>query len=82
MALPVFINNIVVNSQQNNASVSIGANIQNGWSSHGKQNSGLGMIIGIGNMAVSPLNYTYDGDFMDSPMNVFDPMPSAQGQAI
>jgi hypothetical protein len=82
MALPVFINKIVVNSQQNNASVSVGANIQNGWSSHGKQNSGLGMLIGICNLAINPLNYTNDSDLADSPMSVVDPMPTAQGQGV
>ncbi|MCQ6280774.1 hypothetical protein [Bacillus sp. EB600] len=56
---------INVNSLHTNAAVSIGDNLSNGWSAHGKRNEGMGRSVGT-TMVKSNTNIVIDNDLIDS----------------
>ena len=64
------INNLVINginSLDTNAAVSIGENLLNGWSAHGKRNDGTGRSAGITENK-SNTNIVIDNDLVDCPI--------------
>jgi hypothetical protein len=81
MAVSINFIAINVNAQQTNATVSIGENAQNVWSSHNKRNYGNGLYLGL---AYSPNNLVIlsDNDFIDMPVIDNDIAPSKTNQQV
>lgn len=81
MAVTISFVAINVNSQETNATVSIGENSQAAWTSHNKQNFGNGMFFGN---TLTPNNWILisDNDVIDMPVNDNDITPSAQNQTL
>lgn len=81
MAIPLAIGAINIAMQNTNSSVSVGQNLQSGWSAHRKTNNGAGnqsgLFSNIGNLTI-----IIDNDLNDG--NIFDPdiYTGAQGQAL
>lgn len=61
----MIVNNIVVNSAQNESGVFAGFNAQNSWSSHSKQTANFSTPGGIGNLFLANQNLTTDNDLLD-----------------
>lgn len=57
-----------VNSIANAGGVFVGANTQHGWSSHEKENEGLGIIFGNLNSIHENINVLLDNDMIDAPI--------------
>lgn len=70
MAIPIIYNAVNVNGQYTNTTVSIGENAQSGWSAHSKNNFASGPQMGS-NLIITPMNYIFDPDNIDSP--IIDP---------
>lgn len=81
MAISINFVSIVINSQNTNATVSIGENTQSGWNSHQKSNYGNGMYFGN---TASPNNIIniLDNDVVDMPVTDNDFIPSNQNQSL
>lgn len=81
MAISINFVSIVLNSQNRNATISIGENSQAGWSTHNKNNYGNGFYAGN---TVSPNNIIniLDNDVVDMPVNDSDVVPSGQNQSL
>lgn len=59
------VNNIFVNSAQNNSTVTVGINFQTGWSSHSKQSNNMSIPGSQGHVIYGNLNMTFDNDLLD-----------------
>lgn len=59
---------INVNSLDTNAAVSVGENLLNGWSAHGKRNEATGRSAGISQHKENT-NIVIDNDVVDCPIN-------------
>jgi hypothetical protein len=81
MAISFFFNAINVNSMKNNGGVFIGGNVQTGWNSPTKQNSGI-LGTGQGNLYTGNLHVINDNDGIDQPNIDPDIQPTNQSQAI
>ncbi|MBL5768695.1 hypothetical protein MXL46_20570 [Heyndrickxia sporothermodurans] len=81
MAIPFAIGSINVNSQNTNATISIGQNQLPGWAAHRKTNNGQGIQAGL---FLNTANGTViiDTDLLDGQMNNANITPSAQGQTV
>lgn len=78
MALPIIFNMININTAQTNGTVSIGENLQSQWSSHSKQNFGLGYLFGA-NFNLNTFDIIFDNDITDA--IIFDNDFSIAGQS-
>ena len=65
MPISLNLNSVVVNGMETDAGVFIGDNVQFGWNSHQKRNSGIGIIIGAYNFFPNACNNIYDQDVND-----------------
>lgn len=54
---------------QSDVGVFFGQNMQNGWDSHSKSNAAGGSASGDYNMLPTVMNYVYDPDIIDVPIN-------------
>lgn len=70
MSVLVNLGAIKVGALANDCGIFIGENMQMGWDSHGKTNSGVGAIIGDGNALLVFYSLLYDPDVIDVP--IFD----------
>lgn len=73
---------INVNGMTNAAGIFIGTNLQTGWSSHGKSNSGFGTIMGKRNLVNQNMNIVDDRDLLDTPIDDRDRFTTAQKKPI
>jgi len=69
VAVAIQIGFMKVGAMQSDAGVFFGQNIQNGWDSHSKQNTAGGSVSGDYNVLPTLMNYVYDPDFIDVPIN-------------
>lgn len=81
MAFPIVFNSINVNGQYTNGTVSIGENLQSGWSGNSKNNFGVGPTFGM-NFITMPVNFINDTDLLDSLINNPYNLPAAQNQLL
>ncbi|NSL50923.1 hypothetical protein [Calidifontibacillus erzurumensis] len=81
MAISINFVSIIINSQDTNATVSMGEVTQSGWNSHQKQNLGNGIYYGN---TASPNNVIniLDNDFIDMPVHDNDLVPTNQNQSL
>lgn len=70
MAVWVNLGSIKVGGITNDSGIFIGENMQNGWDSHSKGNSGIGEISGDHNWLTVYMALLNDPDIIDSP--IFD----------
>ncbi|MFZ0370207.1 MAG: hypothetical protein WAM07_11505 [Halobacillus sp.] len=59
---------INVNQIKMSSGIFVGSNSQNNWSSHQKENSALGTIVGNGNVVHQNINVIHDEDMVDMPI--------------
>ncbi|NOU87781.1 hypothetical protein GC102_18690 [Paenibacillus sp. LMG 31460] len=76
----IVFNMININNQNTNATIGIGENAQSSWDSHSKNNYGTGQWIG-NSVSANIVNFIYDNDFIDSPINDQDFKPAVNNQA-
>lgn len=81
MTMPIVFNSVNVNGQYTNATVSIGENVQTGWSGNSKNNFGSGPSFGA-NLFMYPYNVIMDSDLVDAPMSVPEYTPTIQSQQL
>ncbi|MFC7391755.1 hypothetical protein [Scopulibacillus cellulosilyticus] len=81
MAVNINFGAINVNAQTRDGTVSVGENNQTGWSNHGKNNYGNGLLLGI-NFFANNLSNIIDNDVVDVPVNDQDGIPSNQNQTL
>ncbi|EKN68318.1 hypothetical protein P9E76_13205 [Schinkia azotoformans] len=81
MAIAINFVSIVINSQNTNAAVAIGENLQSSWNSHQKQNFGTGQAIG-NTAEINMIINIVDNDVIDMPVSDNDVVPSNQTQAL
>lgn len=81
MAISIVFNQINMNGQDTNSTVSVGEVLQSGWSSHSKQNAGQVSGTGINN-TINFFSSIIDNDFVDAPIHDQDVTGSNQGQAL
>ncbi|KEF37283.1 Spore germination protein gerPA/gerPF [Schinkia azotoformans MEV2011] len=81
MAIAINFVSIVINSQNTNAAVAIGENLQSSWNSHQKQNFGTGQAIG-NTAEINMIINIVDNDVIDMPVSDNDLVPSNQTQAL
>lgn len=81
MSVPVVFNTLNIGGQYTNATVSIGENMQSGWNAPSKNNFAIGPAFGM-NLAISPANFVFDPDGIDT--RIIDPefIPSFQTQQV
>jgi len=81
VAISINFISIILNSQNTNATVSVGENLQSAWTSHNKKNFGNGFFFGP---SASPNNLIniVDNDVVDMPVNDNDSQPAAQNQQL
>jgi hypothetical protein len=82
MAFTILFTTLTVVSQQNSSATAVGENLQNDWTSHGKQNTCIGQLNGVSNAAISPLVNVLDNDVYDSPIFDNDLNPVGQAQTL
>ncbi|MCY0900680.1 MAG: hypothetical protein OWU32_00660 [Firmicutes bacterium] len=70
MSVLVNLGGIKVGALANDCGIFIGENMQMGWDSHAKQNTGVGSISGDGNVLTVCFALLYDPDMIDCP--IFD----------
>lgn len=70
VSVVVSLGGIKVGSLANDCGIFIGENMQHGWDSHAKGNTGVGMIAGDYNVLAVYLALLNDPDIIDSP--IFD----------
>lgn len=68
----VHFGNLTVNAITNASGVFIGTNVQYGWSSHGKENTGFGSVTGYANKLYRNTSILNDNDIVDSPIDDSD----------
>ncbi|MFC7394188.1 hypothetical protein [Scopulibacillus cellulosilyticus] len=81
MTINIGFGTINVNAQTRDGAVSVGENNQSGWSNHGKNNFGNGLIVGI-NCITNNISNIIDNDIVDDPINDQDFIPSNQSQTL
>jgi hypothetical protein len=81
MAIAINFVAINVNSVNRDGTISVGENNQPGWSTHGKTMFGNCQVFGV-SLATNIINNMFDSDFLDSPINDQDIIPSAQSQTV
>jgi hypothetical protein len=70
-----------VNVIENSSGIFVGTNLQTGWSSYNKSNSGLGNVSGDFCRVSYNVNVVYDNDLIDMPVrknNLFANPPVAK----
>lgn len=65
----IHIENLQAGTVSNASGIFTGKNIQIGWSSHGKSNSGFGSLGGRNNKVNKNTNVVYDNDQIDTPID-------------
>ncbi|GBF32041.1 hypothetical protein DCCM_0232 [Desulfocucumis palustris] len=73
---------IHINEIRNNAGMSQGKNIANGWSYYSKTNSAIGQIAGNRNTLPTGLNFLNDCDYFDTIMTNAGGNSSTSGSII
>ncbi|MFD1737318.1 hypothetical protein ACFSCX_12210 [Bacillus salitolerans] len=81
MAISINFVSIIVNSQNQNTTISVGENSQPGWDTQTKSNNGNGQYYGN---SLSPFNVANinDNDVVDMPVSDNDFTPSTQNQQL
>lgn len=69
MSVAIQIGFMKVGAMQGDVGVFFGQNIQNGWDAHSKTNTAGGSHAGDHNIMPTFINYVYDPDFIDAPIN-------------
>ncbi|MDC3413712.1 hypothetical protein [Terrihalobacillus insolitus] len=79
MTYSILFDSVNVNTQDTNATITVGENVQSGWNAHSKNNFGNGMLFGW-NYTIHSRNYVMDSDTTDTIIsdNEFD--ATNQGQ--
>ncbi|UJF34344.1 spore germination protein [Paenibacillus hexagrammi] len=80
MPSSIVFNMININSLNTNATIGIGENAQSSWDAHSKNNIASGENIGTV-MVANTVNFIYDNDFIDAPINDQDFKPAITNQA-
>lgn len=81
MAVSILFNAINVVSMLSNSVVAVGENMQAGWDSHSKANTGNGSFNGLG-FNTANLVTIIDPDIIDTPINDQDLKPGNQIQQL
>jgi len=69
MTVAISIGFMKVGAMQSDVGVFFGQNMQNGWDSHSKSNIAGGSSAGDHNVLPTVVNYVFDPDIIDVPIN-------------